>query len=66
MRHKSLVFAVLIMFALSGIAMAEKAGDSNFKTRYGTTSTTPITDIDYLNGISENVQDGLDASASTT
>ena len=66
MRHKSLVFAVLIMFALSGIAMAEKAGDSNFKTRYGTESTTPITDIDALDGISSNVQDQLDAGGTGT
>jgi len=66
MRRKSLVFAVLIMFALSGIAMAEKAGDSNFKTRYGTTSTTPITDIDYLNGVTSNVQTQIDAGGTGT
>jgi hypothetical protein len=45
------------------------AGDSdnsNFRTRYRTTSTTPITDIDYLNGVTSNVQDQLDAKTSTS
>jgi hypothetical protein len=71
------IFAVLMVMAFMTIAGlhltfhagevdAEVPGDSNMRGRYGTLSTTPIDDLNKLNGISSNVQDQLDAKTTSS
>lgn len=51
----------------AGEVTAVVQGDSNFKNRYvGLVSTTPITDINQLNGVTSNVQDQIDAAGTGT
>jgi hypothetical protein len=67
------MFVVMLIGALVGsmiiTAMPADAGNQGnilFKNRYFTTSTTPIDDIDQLNGVTSNVQTQLDATASSS
>jgi hypothetical protein len=61
-----LAIALIGMATISTHVDAEVSGDSNFRFRYDTTSTTPITDINYLNGVTSNVQDQIDAAGTGT
>lgn len=74
-RRKGFVVMVLIaVIALVGMHLtihsgelnAEVPGDSNMRGRYQTESTTPITDLNTLNGVNSNVQDQLDATTSSS
>jgi hypothetical protein len=72
------IFAVLMVMAfmtMAGLHLTFHAGevdavvqgDSNFRNRYvGTVSTTPITDINQLNGVTSNVQTQLDAKTTSS
>lgn len=49
------------------VQIAEAApGDSNMRGRYQTLSTTPIGDLNNLNGVTSNVQTQLDAKATSS
>jgi hypothetical protein len=50
----------------AGEVSAAKQGDSNMYHRYGTLSTTPVTDLDKSNGVTSNIQTQLDAKASSS
>ena len=77
MKKKIAVSALLMVMAFitmvgmhltmhAGEVSAEVPGDSNMRGRYGTLSTTPIDDLNKLNGISSNVQDQIDAAGTGT
>jgi hypothetical protein len=72
---KSFMVLVLIAFLAlagthltmhSGEADAVVPGDSNMRGRYQTASTTPITDLNQLNGVTSNVQTQLDAKTTSS
>lgn len=66
MRLKMIGYALLIVMAMASMAFAA-SGDSDFKFRYsGLVSTTPIADVNALDGIDSNVQDQLDAGGTGT
>jgi len=66
MKFKILALVAILLIGMAAMASAANQGNVLFKNRYNTTSTTPIDDIDQLNGVTSNVQDQLDAGGTGT
>jgi hypothetical protein len=62
----ALTVALIVAVVSTVPADAANQGNILFKQRYGATSTTPIDDIDNLNGVTSNVQTQLDAKTSSS